>query len=238
MPSFKVIQLYSHAEEVSFYPDHYQLTGTMIHWINEHKYCRYNTASDSFLDPIDLRVKCRLIAANGNKIEVLLGSMGNSYLTGTIDIKTLKIKMEPLEKEEFNDLQMLNCLCDTRQDYSTGLYHPEPLSKVVPRLDPIPLEQEGYEFQKAIWDVKGLTSLWTKNGTYHILGQSGMKDTKVRDGLLYTHCHVFQDNLVMMTRDGLSVNGERISTFNWDGCIGISNYVFNYGNVFKIIEVQ
>lgn len=216
------------------------LSDSKFYWVGmdfKLKVYKFNTRNDEMLYPQYTEVKEPL----GYVVSVgrdYIKALSNPLVTrGRIDIWTIYNSYDTsygginVPEDSWYSSHLHNYVRvnrDTRKVETVRIpYHVESMSFACP---------EGYEFFEGYWENGSLVSLWTKDGTYHILGSEGMKETQVREGAEAQEVSVFEGNLVHRVDDTILVNTEPIGTVDGRIIGMIENYVFTSTSIYRIIK--
>lgn len=225
--------------------NYYHLKGTIIHWIEGAEYRRFDIGSNTELERIRMPVESHLVSVSDEEIEIvdmLCDPMITVYRISLHDMKIIDHK-ELYCPANLQHISLKNLGTLSLQSI------PYQCSKVSGPIEIIPLsrhkcpirieEQEGYLFEDLFYSNGNHISLWSKNGTYHLLDQEDMKDTKIPIVEPYSKFILLNGNLVVLSTMGIWINGRRVETGNWLNVTSIGEgYIIKHQNrrIYRITE--
>lgn len=218
MPSYKlqeVCTIYAHT------PRHlrYILKDGIIHWLDELTYRRYNIESNVYLDPVMIVRTGDLLSVSEQEIAILReDGPGDWYDVHYISLRSGQIVRTTMDKSgEGPERQVIPMVSDHTCDIVWSTSNGLPCLEVIPFLkDKSPCKimiPEGYKFIDISWVEDHLVSLWSKDNTYHLLDQEGIKDTGVSVDQWDVNCtHIpFRNGLLTTATSGLYIGGKLIN---------------------------
>lgn len=235
---------------------YYHLKGSVIHWIEGTEYHRFDIESNSALAMIELPTSYHLVSVGESEIEAAHFECRKVRidLLSLDPVRIIDSRIVECDTERVIIPQNLGSLClRVTPSYNTsGPIDIIALSRYEPnrRID----IQEGYTFkcilssQRPLLDQVAYTfngsqadqvTLWSKDDTYYLLDQHGMRSTGITSKLYPVI--LLENNLFTLSPRGLLMNGSMIATGDW-GTMAIigEGYILDedLGTVYRIKNTE
>ena len=191
---------------------HCHVKDSMVHWINDRTYHRYNIVTGEQLEPIDLPVRGHLLSVTDKELEVGLCD-GIDPAVYTITLSPLGISDRRMIVPRGRYVDIHDSVTPSILGISTQGRH------TILHIHPYTRYERSHSIKKpkdarlidTFFCGTTIVTLWLKNGTYHLLEQDEMMDTGIPSN--FSHGFLLYDgNFVILSPQGVYVNGEQIDT--------------------------
>ena len=191
----------------------YILKDSKVYWTEGTTLHSFDIETQRQLDPVELPVSGVIVSVKDQEVEIVELRIPRC-ISHRIQLDPVAV-VDSIELEyNYYEVPDIWCYEDKRYMYSEAQIGIKffPLSRY--RSPGIIERLEGYEFLGIMEEHEdGLVTLWSKDDTYHIQDQSGVKDTKIQVvGDYDVQCILIQRNLIVLEWNGMWINGKRISS--------------------------
>ena len=211
----------------------FYLKDSIIYWVHKTICHRLDIVTGEQLEPIDLHVCGDIVSVGNNDVELIVTS-GTSVTMYLISLSPVSI----ISKKT----QYVYPTCRIKN--SMGMVHVIQHGYGCPRtIEYIPLSRYakyheievpgGYKFLEAFMNEDDSTTLWSKDGTYHLMGPQGMKDTEIlKRDISSQRFFFFEGIIITISLLGLDINGKVVDRSCWaSGSMQEKGHILNLSSM-------